>query len=145
MNWLSTVDWPTVFGIIAIVVAAAYVGRDRGRERAVQVWKGETDAVRARANRLHDDLEEALRENAELKKMPDMESILKMIAKQMETAEDRYQQGMERIAALFENHERRATERHEATLAAFKHLNEGLSTMSAGLLDLIERVNGKHK
>ncbi len=132
------------FGVISLVVAALYAGKARGDLVRVQaksdeadIWRGEAEAIRTRANRLQDEnheltknnstLTEALRETAA---RTDLSRVMEILSQQMQSADTRGERYMSQVSEHFNRHEDRATDRHRVTMEAFSHLNEALMSMS---------------
>lgn len=137
-----------IFGAVSTIGAGLFVAKSASKSKAAEIWEGEAEALRERANRLHDDLDQQLETNrilgdriAKLETLPDMTKVMEALAGQMEMNEERYRRGMEQVGELFSNHEERAAQRHEATIRSFAELNKSLAAMSAGMIDLIERMN----
>ena len=130
------------FTIAVLVGAAVFTARSRGNSNAAQEWREEAEAIRQRANRLHDELDESLKANremqaqvAKLESLPDFAKILQEIASQREHSEENVTTSMKMIADMFERHENRAQERHEYTIQSFSKLNEGLQAINDNLRD----------
>ena len=130
------------FTIAVLVGGAVFTARRVGQSNAATLWREEAEAVRQRANRLHDDLDNALEANremqsqiAKLESLPNFAKILQEIARQREHSEKNVTESMRMITEMFERHERRAQERHEATIRSFSSLNDGLSAINSNLRD----------
>lgn len=122
-----------LFGAASSIFAGFFVARAHAKASAAGIWKGETEAVRARADRLQHENSELTATVRELTAKTDITPILQLIARQMDAAEERTHQAMGHVASHFERHEARATERHSTTMEAFTHLNEGLSAITRSL------------
>ncbi len=143
-----------LFTLVAVVVAAIYVGRNRGVDTAhekvqeaqdavVQVLKDELDAVRGRANRLHDELDESLESSRtmqtqlnKLEALPDMTKLLEEMKAQREWAEKNATEAMRSVTEMFENHERRAQERHALIVESFGQQVKSFGQLSEGLAEI---------
>jgi DNA repair exonuclease SbcCD ATPase subunit len=147
MNWINL-----AFNIATFIVlggGAVYAARVKGRVQAQQdlidLLNQEVNAVRGRANRLHDELDESLKANRELQtnvskleSLPDMTRLLDEMTAQREWGEKRTIESMKSVAQMFENHETRAMERHKLMIESFGRLNEGLAAINESL----RRING---
>ena len=133
-----------LFGLVSVVVAAVYAGRATGKHdgtaKVIQLLKEELDAVRTRANRLHDDLGEERKERRELEAklvkleaLPDMTKLLEEMKAQREWAEQAMLQSATAQQRMFENHENRAQERHALIIESFVQLTTGLSEINKSL------------
>ena len=133
-----------LFTVIAAVAAAVYTGRAKGSQEAtanlIQVLEQELEAVRSRTNRIHNDLDEALRANRELQaqlskleSLPDMSKLLEEMKAQREWGERRTVESMQAVTNMFGKHEERAMERHALIIESFGHLNEGLTRINESL------------
>ena len=139
-------------GLASAVAAALYSGRARGQVAEAQaqtktadIWKGETEAVRARANRLQDENAQLTAALREATARTDITQVMTLIGDSMKTAAEMQERTLNRVADHFENHERGATERHQATVEAFSHLNDSLAAVTRTLTSqaqATERRNG---
>lgn len=136
--------------------ANAEVATAQAKTHTAEIWEAEAQAIRARADRLQDENKLLLESNTQLsaelsrlRSLPDLTGIMKALVEQQNQGADRYAEAMARITTLFDAHEERAAERHKQAIQAFGHLTQGMSgmmetmgAMQAGMVDLIERVNG---
>ena len=160
----------SAFVVITVIVAAIVVGRERGKSavkveeeraradravthlqevsakaQAAEIWEGETRAVRTRADRLQDENKELTAALREANGRTDITQVMTLIGDSMKTAAEMQERTLNRVADHFENHEQRATERHQATVEAFSHLNESLAAVTRTLTSqaqATERRNG---
>ncbi len=148
MNWINLALNIATFIVLGggAVYAARVKGRVQGQQDLIDLLKQEVDAVRGRANRLHDELDETLQANRELQtnvnkleSLPDMTRLLDEMTAQREAGERRALESVEAVTRMFENHERRAEERHRLIVESFVGLNTGLSEINKSL----RAMNGK--
>lgn len=110
------------FAVITVAVVALFVGLLQAKAKAAEIWKGETEAVRERANRLQDENQQLTEALTIAMGRTDITKVLELIGEQMRLS-----------AAAQENHERRAIERHTVTVQAFGHLNGSLDAINRTL------------
>ncbi len=143
-----------IFTLIAVVVAAVFVGRNRGaaaaeakvqdaQEALVNVLKAELEAVRGRLDRVHNELDESLSANrtaqeqlSKLEALPDMTLLLQEMKAQREWAEKNTTDAMRSVTEMFENHERRAQERHALIVESFGQQVKSFGQLSEGLAEI---------
>ena len=125
---------------IILIGGAIYAALRVGSTNAGVEWKEEAAAIRARADRLHDDLQAALAREEKmqghiikLEALPDLNKLFEEMRRQREWGEKRNMESMKLVTEMFERHETRAAERHMGTISAFAKLNEGLTAINEGL------------
>lgn len=139
MHWLTLSNIVAVFGVAALMASAIVIMRSAGRTQAAEIWREETDAQKARNERLQTEhreaqskLQEQAKEIGRLQAMPDLSKLLEYMLKESQTAEQRYGQLSGRLVELFDSHEERATQRHEQSLQIF-----------AGVIAQLKAISGK--
>ncbi len=130
-------------GIIALatlISAGLFAGRRSANATAANEWRQEAEAIRHRADRLHDDLDAERKANhalqaqvVKLESLPDMTLLLKELSEQRKGAERQTVESMRVVTEMFDRHETRAHERHRATLESFQQLNSGLAAVNQSL------------
>ncbi len=139
-----------VIMLVSLVGGGIFAAKRSGNASAVNEWRQEAEAIRTRADRLHDELDDTLKQNREmqgqnremqgqiskLESLPDMTLLLTEFSEQRKGAEAQTVQSMKVVSDMFENHETRAEERHRATLESFKQLNSGLAAVNESLMQM---------
>ncbi len=141
----------SAFTILFVLATAIFAGRRKGVDdraaKAVDEWRQEAEAIRSRADRLHDDLREERKNSHQLQQqiinletqivrlesLPDLSQLLTEMTKQREWGEKRTLDSVKMVTQMFDKHESRAAERHEATIESFARLNEGLTAINVSL------------
>lgn len=159
INWINLAL--NLATIVVVGGGALYAARVKGRVQAqqdlVNLLKEEVDAVRGRANRLHDELDESLRanrdlqaSNTKLESLPDMTRLLEEMTAQRQAGERRALESVEAVTRMFEGHEKRAEERekraeerHRLIVESFIGLNAGLSEINKSLRALNGGASGR--
>ncbi len=141
-------DWiGLILSIVTLVIllgGAVFAARRSGNALAANEWRQEAEAIRNRADRLHDELDDALKQNRDmqgqistLESLPDLTLLLQELAEQRKGAERQTIESMRIVSEMFNNHETRAEQRHRVTLESFHQLNQGLISIN----DSLRRVN----
>ncbi len=131
--------------LLIVIGGGIFAAKKSGNATAAAEWRQEAEAIRNRADRLHDELDDALKQNrdmqgqiSKLEALPDLTLLLGELSEQRKGAERQTVESMKVISEMFNNHETRAHERHRATLESFRQLNSGLSAVNASL----RQING---
>ncbi len=145
--WNLLANLLTFVVVVGGLIGAFYGSRRKGQADAASEWREEAAAIRTRAYRLHDDLEDALAANREMQQqvtkleaLPDMTALLAEMKAQREAGEQRAVDAMQNVTAMFENHETRAMERHRLMIQSFAQLTEGLAEINKSLRHLNGRT-----
>jgi microcompartment protein CcmL/EutN len=147
-------DWNLLLNaamLLILIGGGVYAAIRAGKSTAAQIWEQEAKAVRARADRLHDDLQQALAANREMQQqvskleaLPDLTVLLREMAEQRESGEKRLTEAMRLIAEMFQSQENRAAEmsqrqedraveRHRLIIESFGQLNSGMTEINKSL------------
>ncbi len=129
--------------LVTLVGGGVFAAKRSGNASAASEWRQEAEAIRNRADRLHDELDDTLKQNREmqsqiskLESLPDMTLLLQELSEQRKGGEKQAVQSMKVVSDMFQNHETRAEERHRASLESFKQLNSGLAAVNESLMQM---------
>jgi hypothetical protein len=127
---------PSIFAIALAIAGAYFVARSTAKSKSAQVWESESQAQKARGDRLQAELTEEKQrvsdlfvEVTSLKTRPTFEQAMNAFAGFAHESTERWQQVMSAVTELIANHERRAEERH----AALQERHTALLEAIAGL------------